>query len=119
MGKAGRNVGTKVRSRTVKVMSGGQCVVGTQRWVESLALRQGRRRPWKGRNVTCAGRGGGRKTHGHQCVNSVLTPTHLLSVPNPPRAWNKVEAARIWKGLTENQEHADEMQTACTLATPS
>lgn len=30
-GKAGGNVGTKVRGRTVKVLSGGQCVAGTHR----------------------------------------------------------------------------------------
>lgn len=74
-------MGTKVRGRTEKVTSGGQCVAGTGR-CGGLASGQEMRR--QGRDVKPAGRRCGRKTHGYQCVNPDFTPTHPLSPPPTP-----------------------------------
>lgn len=101
-------------------MSGGQCV-WLVRGTEMLAQR---RCPWAEQgSVLCWG--GGRcmtKTHWHQCGDPTLTLTHPLSAPNPPRGQTELERAWNWRdkvcGMTGNQGHANEMQTACKSATP-
>lgn len=93
--------------------------------VQGTEMLAGRRRegvPWQGREVSCAGGRCMTETHWHQCGDPTLTLTHPLCAPNPPRGQTELERAwncrdKIW-GTTGNQGHANEMQTACKLATP-